>query len=120
MVSGVGPEEILRKHDIPVVSARPGVGQNMWDHVLFGVVYEANLSTIAVLQDRDVAAEYASQYLANATGILTSQNTDYLGEFPLPPYSIKTDGVHRMGKASSRKPSQPQLSFPSCSRRVPT
>ena len=120
MVSGVGPEEILRKHDIPVVSARPGVGQNMWDHVLFGVVYEANLSTIAILQDRDVAAEYASQYLANATGILTSQNTDYLGEFPLLPCSTKTDAVHRMGEASSRKSSQPQLSCLSCSRRVPT
>lgn len=79
MVSGVGPEEVLRKHDIPVVSARPGVGQEMWDHVLFGVVYEANLSTTAILQDPTVAAEYASQYLANATGILASQNTDYLG-----------------------------------------
>lgn len=79
MVSGVGPEETLRRHDIPVVSARPGVGQEMWDHVLFGVVYEANLSTTAILQDRAVAAEYAAQYLANATGILTSQNTDYLG-----------------------------------------
>ena len=54
MVSGVGPEEILRKHDVPVVSARPGVGQEMWDHVLFGVVYESNLSTTAILQDPDI------------------------------------------------------------------
>ena len=84
MVSGVGPEEILRKHDIPVVSARPGVGQEMWDHVLFGVVYESNLSTTAILQDPDIAAEYATEYLANATGILASQNTDYLGEYLLP------------------------------------
>ena len=120
MVSGVGPEEILRKHDIPVVSARPGVGQEMWDHVLFGVVYESNLSTTAILQDQNVAAEYATQYLANATGILASQNTDYLGESLPPSPNTKTDVVHRMGKASSRKPSQPQLSFPSCSRRVPT
>jgi choline dehydrogenase len=101
MVSGVGPEEILRKHDIPVVSARPGVGQKMWDHVLFGVVYEANLSTTSILQDRTVAAEYASQYLANATGILTSQNTDYLGESLLPASNTKTDVVYRMGKTSS-------------------
>ena len=118
MVSGVGPEEVLRKHNIPVVSARPGVGQEMWDHVLFGVVYEANLSTIAILQDRNVAAEYASQYLANATGILTSQNTDYLGE-SLPSVSnTKTDVVYRVGKASSRKPSQSQLSCPICSGSV--
>ena len=105
MVSGVGPEEILRKHDIPVVSARPGVGQEMWDHVLFGVVYEANLSTTAILQDQIVADEYASEYLANATGILASQNTDYLGESLLPASTTKTDVVNRMGKTSSRKPS---------------
>ena len=49
MVSGIGPEETLRQHDIPVISASPGVGQNMWDHVLFGVIYEANLTTSAVL-----------------------------------------------------------------------
>jgi choline dehydrogenase len=83
MVSGVGPEETLREHDIPVVSARPGVGQNMWDHVLFGVVYEANLSTAAVLKDQAVAADYTTKYLANATGILASQNADYLGELLL-------------------------------------
>ena len=120
MVSGVGPEEILRKHDIPVVSARPGVGQEMWDHVLFGVVYESNLSTTAILQDPDIAAEYATEYLANATGILASQNTDYLGEYLLPAPNTKTDIVHRMGETAGRKPSQPQLSCPRCSRRVPT
>jgi hypothetical protein len=121
MVSGVGPEEILRKHDIPIVSARPGIGQEMWDHVLFGVVYEANLSTTAILQDQTVAAEYASQYLANATGILASQNTDYLGASLLSASNnTRTDVAHRMGKTSSRQPSQPQLSCPSRSRRVPT
>jgi choline dehydrogenase len=81
MVSGVGPEEVLREHDIPVVAARPGVGQNMWDHVLFGVIHEANLSTAAILKDQTVAADYETKYLANATGILASQNADYLGAF---------------------------------------
>jgi choline dehydrogenase len=80
MVSGIGPEETLRQHDIPVISASPGVGQNMWDHVLFGVIYEANLTTSAVLKDPAVAADYTTKYLANATGILASQNADYLGE----------------------------------------
>jgi choline dehydrogenase len=84
MVSGIGPEETLRKHNIPVVAARPGVGQNMWDHVLVGVSYEANLPTTAVLQNQTLAAELESQYLANATGLLASQNADYLGEFVMP------------------------------------
>ena len=30
MVSGVGPKATLKKHNIPVVADRPGVGQNMW------------------------------------------------------------------------------------------
>lgn len=85
IVSGVGPEETLREHDIPVVSARPGVGQNMWDHILFSVVYEANLSSTAILKDQTVAAGYEAEYLANATGILASQNADYLGEQHLHP-----------------------------------
>lgn len=34
MVSGIGPEETLKQHKIPVVAALPGVGQNMW--VSFG------------------------------------------------------------------------------------
>ena len=36
MVSGVGPRETLENLDIEVVSELPGVGQNMWDHILFG------------------------------------------------------------------------------------
>lgn len=87
MVSGVGPKEVLRKHGIPVVAARPGVGQNIWDHVLVGVSYEADLPATAVLQDPTLAAELESQFLANATGLLASQNADYLGE-------LSHNGVH--------------------------
>jgi choline dehydrogenase len=105
MVSGIGPEETLRQHDIPVISASPGVGQNMWDHVLFGVIYEANLTTSAVLKDPAVAADYTTKYLANATGILASQNADYLGpSLPHPDFSNNTTkrltSCYRMGETS--------------------
>jgi choline dehydrogenase len=36
MQSGIGPEEDLRKHGIPVVQHLPGVGQNFQDHILLG------------------------------------------------------------------------------------
>ncbi|KAF5125123.1 Dehydrogenase patE [Metarhizium anisopliae] len=36
MLSGIGPEDTLSKHGIPVVAESPGVGQNMWDHIFFG------------------------------------------------------------------------------------
>ena len=105
MVSGIGPEETLRQHDIPVISASPGVGQNMWDHVLFGVIYEANLTTSAALKDPSVAADYTTKYLANATGILASQNADYLGSsLAHPDFSNNTaerlTSCYRMGETS--------------------
>lgn len=34
MLSGVGPVSSLNNFSIPVVADRPGVGQNMWDHVM--------------------------------------------------------------------------------------
>ncbi|MBC1221081.1 GMC family oxidoreductase [Nostoc sp. UCD121] len=38
--SGIGPEEELRRHGIPVVQHLPGVGQNHQDHVSFGCIFE--------------------------------------------------------------------------------
>lgn len=38
--SGIGPEEELQKHGIPLVQHLPGVGQNHQDHVSFGCVFE--------------------------------------------------------------------------------
>jgi 4-pyridoxate dehydrogenase len=40
MLSGVGDETALRRHGIDVVSMRPGVGQNLHDHLTVGVEYE--------------------------------------------------------------------------------
>ncbi len=38
--SGIGPEEELRRHGIPVVQHLSGVGQNHQDHVSFGCIFE--------------------------------------------------------------------------------
>lgn len=45
MVSGIGPKAALQEHGINVLSDLAGVGQNMWDHVLFG----ANRRVVGVL-----------------------------------------------------------------------
>lgn len=39
MLSGFGPAQTLRQHDIPVVVDLPGVGQNLQDHMILGVCY---------------------------------------------------------------------------------
>jgi choline dehydrogenase-like flavoprotein len=39
MLSGVGPADELRRHGIPVVLDRPGVGENLHDHLQLRAIY---------------------------------------------------------------------------------
>lgn len=45
-VSGVGPGELLRRHGIPVVAAREGVGRNLQDHLCIDHLYRARVPTL--------------------------------------------------------------------------
>jgi choline dehydrogenase len=38
--SGIGPADLLRRFDIPVVANVPGVGENLQDHIGVGMTYE--------------------------------------------------------------------------------
>ena len=40
MQSGIGPEDELRRHGIPVIQHLPGVGGNHQDHIAFGCTWE--------------------------------------------------------------------------------
>jgi choline dehydrogenase len=40
MQSGIGPEDELKRHGIPVIQHLPGVGRNHQDHIAFGCVFE--------------------------------------------------------------------------------
>ncbi|RDL33850.1 Uncharacterized protein BP5553_08218 [Venustampulla echinocandica] len=78
MVSGVGPEANLKKHNIPVVAARPGVGQNMWDHVLMGITYRMNIITASSLGEPDFLLDAERRYREDQSGILTNAGGDWL------------------------------------------
>jgi len=82
MVSGVGPSATLQQHGIPVVVDRPGVGQNMWDHVLGGPTYRVNVITTSSLANAQFAAAAAAQFESQATGILTDTGADLLCKSP--------------------------------------
>ncbi|GME26134.1 BetA, Choline dehydrogenase and related flavoprotein [Neofusicoccum parvum] len=85
MVSGVGPRETLEKFDIEVLSELPGVGQNMWDHILFGPSYEVNMDTLdRVLHDPLVLANALVDYSTKASGPLTSNVAEFLAWEKLP------------------------------------
>ena len=46
MLSGIGDPDALKPHGIEVLSAVPGVGKNLQDHLQARPVYKTNLSTI--------------------------------------------------------------------------
>jgi len=50
MLSGVGPGGELRRHDIPVVADRPGVGANLQDHLQLRLIYK--VTGIKTLNER--------------------------------------------------------------------
>lgn len=78
MVSGIGPKKELDKFGIPVLADRPGVGQNMWDHLDFGPSYYINAQglTLSPSPENDAAVQ---QYISNRTGFLTSPGVGWIG-----------------------------------------
>ncbi|KAI0192441.1 GMC oxidoreductase [Astrocystis sublimbata] len=83
-VSGVGPAKLLKSVGVPVVSDRPGVGQNMEDHIFFGVTHAVNLITTSSLGNPDVLYEQETLFDTKAEGLLTSPAADVLGWEKLP------------------------------------
>ena len=88
MVSGIGPQAVLEDLNIPVLKDLPGVGQNMQDHLYFGVTYRVNVPTASAPQNNpELAAEAIQAYRQNASGPLSVFGAGYFGWEKLPqPY----------------------------------
>lgn len=79
MLSGIGPADVLNQFDIEVLADRPGIGQNLTDHVLFGPAYEVTFDTLdRLFDDPDVLVEKIAEYALNATGPLTTNVAEFL------------------------------------------
>lgn len=78
MVSGIGPPETLRAHAIPLRAALPGVGQNLWDHLLFGPSLRVDLPTHSALSNPQTLAAATAQYRTNGSGPLGNPGGDLL------------------------------------------
>ena len=81
MVSGIGPAATLQSNGIDVIADRPGVGQNMWDHIFFGPAYDVNTVTHNFLGNPAFAAQATQEYISSRTGILTNVGGDLLGKW---------------------------------------
>ena len=87
MVSGIGPAATLQQNGIEVLADRPGVGQNMWDHILFGPSWKVNVITGSALGDPTFAAQAVEEFNTEASGILASSGGDVLALEKVPqPY----------------------------------
>lgn len=78
MVSGIGPAATLQQYGISVIADRPGVGQNMEDHVYFGPSYRVNGITLSSLSNPAIAAQAAKEFNENAAGLYANPTTDLL------------------------------------------
>ncbi|KAK2023568.1 alcohol oxidase [Colletotrichum zoysiae] len=79
MLSGIGPAEHLTQHGIEVLADRPGVGQNMSDHALFGPSYEVNFDTLSNVIGNPLALSKAvADYALTQTGPLTNNVAEFL------------------------------------------
>jgi choline dehydrogenase len=79
MVSGIGPQATLQSNGISVIKNLAGVGQNLWDHLLFGVVNKVNVVTATSwLDDIIVAAQNLALYFTQK-GPLTASGFGVLG-----------------------------------------
>ncbi|PWY88672.1 glucose-methanol-choline oxidoreductase [Aspergillus sclerotioniger CBS 115572] len=85
MVSGIGPQETLQAHGIPVIADRPGVGQNMADNVLVGPTYQVRVTTHNSLADPAYLAASVEEYNVNRTGMLTNVGGDVAAFEKIPP-----------------------------------
>lgn len=74
-LSGVGPEEELRKHRIDVIHHSPGVGENLQDHVAAGgntylIQNPKSNSTLSFILPRVVQTYTVREFIFNETGPL--------------------------------------------------
>jgi choline dehydrogenase len=69
----------LENLSIPVIADRPGVGQNMWDHVESGSVYPVDVGNVAKYTVPALLPAATEEYLVNKTGVLTGAGFNFIG-----------------------------------------
>lgn len=111
MVSGVGPAPALRQHGIPIVANRPGVGQNMEDHIYFGPSYRVNAPTFSSLSNPAFAAQAAQDFNERAAGLYTNPTTDVLAWEKVPTQLRSTFSNRTLASLATFPPDWPELEY---------
>ncbi|KAF3003981.1 hypothetical protein E8E14_007010 [Neopestalotiopsis sp. 37M] len=87
-LSGIGDKSLLQNHGIPVVKDLPAVGENLQDHPLRSISFEAvdEVDTMDALvrQEPEAIGPAMQQYATDQTGLLTSVGVYTYAYLPLP------------------------------------
>ena len=111
MVSGIGPASTLQNLSIPLLVDLPGVGQNLWDHILWTVTYRVNLQQGGSLQNPTNFIAAATEYRTNRTGPLTNTGFDFVAWEKLPAASRANLSETALSDLASFPSDWPELEF---------
>nr|POF14899.1 dehydrogenase pate [Quercus suber] len=116
MVSGVGPAETLKAHNITVVKDLPGVGQNLHDSCNIGAVtHNVTLNNLA-----STSTAAVQSYINNGTGPLTNSGGDVLSFETLPAsYRAQYSNTTLSRLAATWSSDWPELEFTASERGGP-
>ncbi|KAI0119748.1 choline dehydrogenase [Daldinia grandis] len=116
MVSGVGPADTLKKLGIPVIADRPGVGQNLTDHVMYGPCHRVKVETIStVVANPAQIVPLIFDYVKNARGILTNPGIEYVAFEKIPRHLISEDISAKISQLPDSWPDMEYISMDSYS-----
>ena len=78
LLSGIGPEEEVRAHGIPVTHALPGVGQNLQDHLDHTLIWKSRRPDVVGFNPAGLwrFAKGVKPFRNGGTGILTSPGAE--------------------------------------------
>ncbi|KAI1874081.1 uncharacterized protein JN550_002660 [Neoarthrinium moseri] len=111
-VSGVGPAKLLGSLNIDVVADRPGVGENLQDHIIFGISQGVNVLTASSLGDVALFREQERLYVDESAGMLTSPAADILSWEKLPNSTRSTISNRTLSILASEYPADwPEVEY---------
>lgn len=112
MVSGVGPAETLRQFDIPIIADLSGVGQNMWDHILFGTSYRVSTLTHSATSNATFLAEVLEEYMTkNGSGMLGNPGGDLIAFEKLPSSERESLTPETLASLAEFPPDWPEIEY---------
>ena len=72
MLSGVGPAEQLRAHGIDIIAESPGVGRNLQEHPVTGMIWNVDVPTLNEEFTPKGMLRHGIQFLLNGSGAAAS------------------------------------------------